>query len=254
MLVGELDEDVFETRSKRANLPDGNSVFQELLAEIVQVEMVFDEGVNGLSENRGAADARDLAGEAQRAGDFWRGDFDAQRARGLEVGKLPERIGSAVGDELPVVDIRDVATALGFIHVVRGDEKSDAVAGELEQQVPELATRDRVDARGRLIEEKQFGLMEHGAAQREALLPATGKLGGQAIQIRPKAVELDDFSDATLEAIGRQTIDAAIELKIFRDGQIVVQAELLRHVADALAYFFRVRAHVEAFDLRASSA
>ena len=116
--------------------------------------MIIDERVDGLSENGGAADAGNLASEAQRARDFGRGDFDAHRAGRLDFGKLAQGIGRAVGDQLAVVNVRDVAAAFGFIHVVRGDEERDAVAGKLEQQIPELAARDRIDARGGLVEEE----------------------------------------------------------------------------------------------------
>src|SRR5437016_14586738 len=80
MLVGELDKDVFEAGSERANFGDGDAVLQELFAEIVEIEAIFDERMDGLSENRGAADAREVTREKQRARDFGRGDFDAQCA------------------------------------------------------------------------------------------------------------------------------------------------------------------------------
>ena len=66
MLVGELDKDVFEAGSEGPNFGDGNAVFQELLTEIVEVEVVVDECVNGLTENGGAADARKPARGAAR--------------------------------------------------------------------------------------------------------------------------------------------------------------------------------------------
>jgi len=50
MLVGELDEDVFKAGSERANLCDRNAVFHELFAEIVEIETVFDERMDGLPE------------------------------------------------------------------------------------------------------------------------------------------------------------------------------------------------------------
>src|SRR5260370_36681454 len=75
MLVGELYENVFEAGSERANLGDGDAVFQQLFAEIVEVEMILDERVDGLSENGGAADSRDLAGGEERAGDRGGGAF-----------------------------------------------------------------------------------------------------------------------------------------------------------------------------------
>src|SRR2546425_415424 len=143
MLVGELDENVFEAWSERANFCDGDAVFQELFAEIVEVEMILDERVDGLSENGGAADSRDLAGEAKRASDLGSGDFDAQSAVRLNVRQVAERIGRAVSDEFAVINVGDVAAALGFVHVVGGDEEGDAVSAHLKEKVPELAARDR---------------------------------------------------------------------------------------------------------------
>src|SRR5882724_1516797 len=67
MLVGELDEDIFEAGSERTNLGDGNAVLQELFAEIVEIETILDKRVDGLSENRGAADAGEMARKAERA-------------------------------------------------------------------------------------------------------------------------------------------------------------------------------------------
>jgi hypothetical protein len=41
---------------------------------------------------------------------------------------------------------------------MRGDEERHALAGELEEQVPQLASRDGIDAGGRLVEEQTVGL------------------------------------------------------------------------------------------------
>jgi len=171
---GELDKNVFEAGSEGANLGDGEAVFQELFAEIVEIEMVLDERMDGLAENGGAANAREVTREAERACNFRRGDFDAQGARRLNVGKPSERLGCAVGDELAVINVSDVAAALGFVHVMSGDEKRDAMTGKLEEKIPELAARDGIDACGGLVEKEECRLMEHGAAEGEALLPAAG--------------------------------------------------------------------------------
>src|SRR6266478_4418557 len=154
MLVGEFDEDVLEAWSERTNFGDGDAVFQELFTEIVEIEMVFDERMDGLPENGGAADAGEVTREAQSAGNFRRGDFHAQCAMGLNVWKFAERIGRTVGDEPAEVNVGDMAAALGFVHVVSGDEEGDAVTGKLEEESPELAARERVDARGGFVEEK----------------------------------------------------------------------------------------------------
>src|SRR6266852_9958048 len=105
MLVGEFDEDVFEAGSEGTNFGDGDAVFQELFTEIVEIEMVFDEGMDGLPENGGAADAGEVAREAESAGNFRRGDFNAQCALRLNVGEFAERVGRTVGDELAEINV-----------------------------------------------------------------------------------------------------------------------------------------------------
>src|SRR6267143_4997720 len=163
--------------------------------------------------------------EAERARDLRRGDFNARGALRLNVREFAEGIGRAIGDELAVINVGDVAAALGFVHVMGGDEERDAMTGKFEEQIPELAARDGIDARGGLVEEKKFRFVQHGAAEGEALLPSAGKLRSQAIQIRCEAVELDNFVDAALEVRGLQTVDAAVELQVLRDGQVVVETK-----------------------------
>src|ERR1700687_934564 len=164
VLVSQLDEDVFQAGGEGVNFADGDSVLEELLAEVVEVEMIFDERVDGLAENSGAANAGKLPGETQGARDFRRGDFDARGAMRLHIGEFAERIGSAVGDKAAEIEVGDVAAALGLVHVMRSDEEGDAVAGELEEEIPELAAGDRVDSGGGLVKEQELGFVQHGAA------------------------------------------------------------------------------------------
>src|SRR5882762_9040090 len=248
MFVGEFDEHVFKTGSERANFCDGDAVFQQLLAEIIEVEAVIDERVDGLTKNGCAANAGEMAGNAKSTRDFGSGDFNAQRAGWLNVGKFAKGIGCAVGDEFAVVDVGNVAAAFGFVHVVRGNKKSDALPGKLEKKIPELAARDGVDAGGRFVEKKELRFMKHRAAEGQALLPSAGELRGQTVQVGAEAVDLNDFFDAALQARGFEAVNSPIELQVFRDGEVVIQTEVLRHVADAFPYGFGVRANVDAFD------
>src|SRR5216684_949445 len=254
MLVGEFDEDVFEAGSEGTNLGDGDAVFQELFTEIVEIEMVFDERMDGLPENGGAADAGEVTREAESAGNFRRSDFNAQCALRLNVGEFAERVGRTVGDELAEINVGDVAATLGFVHVVSGDEEGDAVTGKLEEEIPDLAARDGVDAGRWLVEEKKRGLVQHGAAEGEALLPAAGKLRGQAIEVGFEAIELDDFIDAALQARRVEAVNPAVKLQVFCDCEVVIEAEILRHVADAFADGFGIGADVEAFDAGGTAA
>src|SRR5258708_34098316 len=86
--------------------------------------------------------------------------------------------------------------ALGFVHVVRGDEKRDAMSGVLEKKIPKLASRDRVDAGSGLVEKEECRLMQHRAAESQALLPASRKLRRQPSEVEREAVGLHDFVDA----------------------------------------------------------
>ena len=71
--------------------------------------------------------------------------------------------------------------ALGLVHVVRGDQEGQALAGELVDLLPEIAARLRIDAGGRLVEQQQLRLVNHAGRQGQALFPAAGKLAGKLV-------------------------------------------------------------------------
>src|SRR5215470_5558634 len=51
MLVGQLDKHIFQAGRKRANLRYLDSIFHELFAQAVQIEMLFNQSVDRLSKN-----------------------------------------------------------------------------------------------------------------------------------------------------------------------------------------------------------
>src|SRR5437867_1830457 len=55
---------------------------------------------------------------------------------------------------------------------MRGDKESDALARKLEQQIPQLAPRHRVNARRRLVEEEHTRLVHQRTSHRKPLSPA----------------------------------------------------------------------------------
>ena len=71
--------------------------------------------------------------------------------------------------------------ALGFVHVMRGDEKGEPLGGELMDLFPKIAPRLRIDARGRLVEQEQLRLVNEAGGEREPLFPAAGKLAGELL-------------------------------------------------------------------------
>ncbi len=139
--------------------------------------------------------------------------------------------GRAAREHFAEGDIRDLMAAFGLVHVMRGDEDGEAAGGELVNLAPEIAPRFRIDAGGRLVEQQQTGVRQRAGAEREALLPAAGQLAGDlflaAFETKPR--------DHRLGRGGRprDAIDAGDEFEILAHREIVVEAEALRHVADA---------------------
>src|SRR5438876_12082596 len=77
----ELDEDVFQIGQQRTHLLIADAAAAELAFQFLAAHGVAEQSVDGASKNRGAANFRDLAGAAQRAGDFRRSDLEAMHAR-----------------------------------------------------------------------------------------------------------------------------------------------------------------------------
>src|SRR5580700_6537955 len=96
--------------------------------------------------------------------------------------------------------------------------------------------------------------MEHSAAQSEPLLPSAGKLRRQAIHVRREAVELDDLLDAAFQSTRFEAVDATVELQILRDGEVLIETVVLRHVPDTLAHSFGIHADVQSLHMRGATA
>jgi len=75
---------------------------------------------------------------------------------------------------------------------------------------------------------------------------------GCAMLHEPKLIFLDEADrrnrPVAAPSIVGEAVNAAVEREIFRDGQIGIQTEILRHVADVFAHRFRILAHINAQD------
>ena len=106
---------------------------------------------------------------------------------------------------------------------------------EIVDRAPKPAPGRGIDARGRLVEEQHRRAVQQGAAQGEPLLPATGELAGELAQPGADLEERDDLGHAGTAGGAGQPVNRGVEGQVFAGGEILVQPELLRHVADALA-------------------
>src|SRR5579885_201974 len=128
---------------------------------------------------------------------------------------------------------------------MRGHEHGHAFGAELLDQLPEAAARDRIDSRSRLVEKDDRRPMEHRAAQRKPLLPSSGKRDGQTVFASSPSRPPASLPDPIVELASDDVIEPAIKAEILDDGKVVVERELLRHVADPPANLLRGANHIE---------
>jgi hypothetical protein len=136
----------------------------------------------------------------------------------------------ALGQHLAIGDVDQLVAALGLVHVVGGHQHRHAFIGQAVDLVPEVAPRLRVDAGGGFVQKQQAWLVDHAGGQGQALLPATRQRPGQLLLARGQAQLLQRLVHGRF-AVGHfeQPCD---EVQVLANGEVVVEAKLLRHIAD----------------------
>ena len=179
-------------------------------------------------------------------------------ARGSRVGRfhliaffrdlVADRVGRVALDQPPVVHQTHTVAALRLIEVSRGYQNGDAVFHQLIQDGPEMAARNRIDAVGRLVQEQDFRAVQQGTHQAELLLHAAGKFAGLAAAEGFHAGHAQQVRQDAPALGGRHAEQVGIELHVFVDGEIGVEAEALGHVADGVLDGLGIFGHVMAGD------
>src|SRR5215831_2345481 len=76
----------------------------------------------------------------------------------------------------------DMATSFGLVQIGRAQQNGEPfILDEMENDVPELAPRQRIDADRRLVEKYELGRAHEGAGKAELLLHAAGQPASQAL-------------------------------------------------------------------------
>ena len=89
---------------------------------------------------------------------------------------LQDVLDRARGQDAALLDDGDEVAHLGELRQdVRAEENGLAVRRQLPNQRPEFDARARIEVRGRLVENQQLGIVNEGAAERDALLQALGQ-------------------------------------------------------------------------------
>ncbi len=140
----------------------------------------------------------------------------------------------AGGKDPPAVHRHQPVETRCLLHVGSGYQYAHArlFAPNTVDQPPELASRQRVDAGCGLVEDKEFRIVDQGAAEPQFLFHAAGELTGGTTGKRPQAGCLQQLIDAPftlLTALAEQT-GKKIDILEHRQRRIEIPAQSLGHV------------------------
>ena len=156
----------------------------------------------------------------------------------------------ADGDPPAVAQHAEAVTAHGLVHVVRRDEDRRAAAREAEELLPELAPALRVDAGGRLVEHEQLGVVDGRGGEREPLLPPARERPGPRAAVGDEPGVVEHRREPGAPATPPEPEDLGREVEVLLDREILVEREVLGHVADRGAQALGVARHAVAEHLR----
>src|SRR5262249_7109131 len=99
------------------------------------------------------------------------------------------------------------------------------------------------DAGRGLVEQEQLWLVQHAGGKRQPLFPAARERARQLIAPRCQTETLERLVDPLLQRL--HVVHAADEIEVLANREILVEAETLGHVANALLDLGRLRPNVE---------
>ena len=172
-------------------------------------------------------------------------DDVGSRHAGLQRGRRIER------HQLAVIDDGDaVAQAVGFVHVVRGDQDGERAAVlDLGQHLPDGDARDGIEAGGRLVEEEDLRAVHQAARDLQTAPHAAGeRLGLRVAPLRADRPWSSSSSMLRLRSSARHAVELGVDVQVLFDGQIDVAGHRLRNHAHAVARVVGLLGDVEAVD------
>ena len=132
---------------------------------------------------------------------------------------------------------------------MRAEDHRLAALRQRADEVLDLAASDRVESRGRFVEDDEVGIVDEGLREPDAALHALGELAHGA---RPRVAEadhLDELLRALLPVTGVEREEVAEEIERLARAEIAVEVALLGQVADARLGLHVARRFAEDGDL-----
>jgi hypothetical protein len=171
----------------------------------------------------------------------WRGHI------GHPSGAFAQRARSTFGEQQAFVHHEHLGAALGLVHVGGADDHAQPfVIDQLLHDLPQIAARQRIDAHAGLVQQQQVRRAHQRAGQTQLLLHAARELAGRTCGEARHVGHFQHAREALAAHCLRHAVQIGVEVQIFLHAQVFVQAEALRHVADAVLHRLRVVGDVDA--------
>ena len=161
---------------------------------------------------------------------------------------LGHRLGIALEQQLAGVQDQHFRAIFRFVQIGRGPDDADAIGGQRVHHAPQFTPGDRVDADARLVEQKQARRAQHGAGEAQLLLHAARKPPREPADETGKIGEGKQPLEALVARFAHHATQIGVQRQVFEHGEVFVEAEALRHVADGVMQAQRVLDRVEAAD------
>src|SRR5690348_18149201 len=130
----------------------------------------------------------------------------------------------------------DTVASLGFFHVMCGQDDRDAlIVAQMRKVMHKLTARGGVEARARLIQHEQFGLVQQGFRQLNPALQSTRERFYKVVRACRQFQLLEHGSGPLIEPPAADTVEPPMTRNIFGDGQLAIDARMLKDDPKAMA-------------------
>src|SRR4030081_849433 len=194
-------------------------------------------------------------------------------AQGRSVGRVDEHVflnevsldvvGCSERDDLSFVDDADAVCLFRLFQIVRREEdRGPARPPDLAEVLPESAARRDVEARGRLVEEENLGVMQEAPHDLELPAHTAGERLYRLVDLSrdpQKPRQLLDFRAIATrhEPVGRRVrkdaVEDGVKAHVFFRGEVLIEARPLKDDPDLAPNGTRLADDVAAVDRRAAA-
>src|SRR5260370_25566312 len=123
----------------------------------------------------------------------------------------------------------DTVATLSLFHVMRGQDDRDAlIVTQMRKVMNKLTARGRVESRTRLIQHEQFGFVQQGLRQLNPALQSARERLYQVVGARRQLQLLEHGSGSLIKSPAADTVEPPMTLNVFGDGQLVIDARMLK--------------------------